>query len=45
MLNLENENFLEKYEKSLDRAVPIKTIGRISDIVGLSIESIGPLHL
>ncbi|MGC8771187.1 MAG: flagellar protein export ATPase FliI [Brevinematia bacterium] len=42
MLNLENENFLEKYEKSLDRAVPIKTIGRISDIVGLSIESIGP---
>lgn len=42
MLDLESENFLEKYEKSLDRAVPIKTIGRISDIVGLSIESIGP---
>ncbi len=42
MLELESENFLEKYEKSISRAVPIKTIGRISDIVGLSIESIGP---
>ncbi|MGC8765114.1 MAG: flagellar protein export ATPase FliI [Brevinematia bacterium] len=32
----------EKYIRSLERAVPIKTIGRVSDIVGISIESIGP---
>ena len=32
----------EKYELSLDRAVPIKTIGRVSDVAGVSLEGIGP---
>ncbi len=42
MLDVKSEDFLDKYFKSVNRAVPIKTIGRISDIVGISIESIGP---
>lgn len=36
------EDIFEKYQKSLDRAVTVKTIGRISDVVGISIESVGP---
>jgi flagellum-specific ATP synthase len=36
------EDVFEKYFKSLERAVPIKSVGRISDIVGISIESVGP---
>lgn len=39
---VKSKDVFEKYEKSLDRAVPIKTIGRVSDVVGISIESIGP---
>ncbi len=37
-----SSDVFEKYLKSLDRATPIKTIGRVSDIVGVSIEAIGP---
>lgn len=37
-----NQDVLEKYTNSLDRTVPIKTIGRVSDVVGISIESVGP---
>jgi flagellum-specific ATP synthase len=32
----------EKYENALKRSVPIKTIGKVSNLVGISIESIGP---
>jgi len=39
---IKTEDVFEKYEKSLERVVPIKTIGRVSDVVGISIESIGP---
>ena len=35
-------DIFEKYAASLDRAVPIKTMGRVSDVVGISIESVGP---
>lgn len=31
-----------KYENAVGRAVPIKTMGRVSNLVGISIESIGP---
>ncbi len=37
-----SRDVFEKYEKSLDRAVTIKTLGKVSDVVGISIESIGP---
>ncbi len=33
---------LEKYENAIKRAVPIKTLGRVSEVVGISIESVGP---
>jgi flagellum-specific ATP synthase len=32
----------EKYQNAADRVVPIKTIGHVSNLVGISIESIGP---
>lgn len=36
------DDFLTKYENSVDRAVPMKTIGRVTDVVGISIEGNGP---
>ncbi len=35
-------DIFEKYINSVKRTVPIKTIGRVSDVVGISIESVGP---
>ncbi|OHD56449.1 MAG: flagellar protein export ATPase FliI [Spirochaetes bacterium GWF1_51_8] len=32
----------EKYQNAVDRTVPIRTIGHVSNLVGISIESIGP---
>lgn len=32
----------EKYENAINRTVPIKTIGKVSGLVGISIESQGP---
>jgi flagellum-specific ATP synthase len=37
-----HSDLFEKYQNSVSRSVPIKTTGKISDIVGISIESIGP---
>ena len=34
---------LRKYENAIERSVPIKTMGRVTDLVGISIEAIGPL--
>lgn len=35
-------DILEKYENAVNRAVTIKTLGRVSEVVGISIESVGP---
>ncbi len=35
-------DIFSKYENALKRSVPIKTIGKVSNLVGISIESIGP---
>lgn len=36
-------DFITKYERAIDRIVPIKTIGRITDVTGLKIQSNGPI--
>jgi flagellum-specific ATP synthase len=36
------EDIYEKYQNAIERTVPIKTIGKVSDLVGISIEAIGP---
>lgn len=35
-------SLFKKYENALKRSVPIKTLGKVTDIVGISIESNGP---
>ncbi len=41
-IEIDSSDIFEKYQNSINRAVPIKTNGRVSDVIGISIESIGP---
>ncbi len=39
---LHSEDIYFKYEQALERVVPVKTIGRVVNVVGLTIEANGP---
>lgn len=42
MDQIQVDDIFVKYKNSIERSVPIKTIGRVKDVVGISIESLGP---
>lgn len=42
-LEIGGSGIFEKYQNSIDRFIPIKTIGHVSDVIGIAIESIGPI--
>jgi len=39
---IRGEDLYSKYEQALERVVPIKTVGRVTNVVGLTIEATGP---
>ncbi len=41
-IDFTNKDIFEKYQNSVNRAVTVRSQGRVSDVIGISIESVGP---